>query len=243
MPDLKSLRATEYMKSSILDRAQVAEFTRPRISQAPPFKKYPNANRYTLPSDWEKSQTPLPVLLQQRRSTRGYNDQAIPLRELSFLLWASQGVTGAAGKHLFRAAPSAGALYPIETYVSVQNVEELSSGIYHFDPEHFELEELKAKSCGDDLALAALNQQFISQASVTFIWTALFRRNMSKYGNRGLRYILLDAGHICQNLLLAAESLELRACPVAAFFDDEINEILEIDGEDETVVYMASVGC
>jgi SagB-type dehydrogenase family enzyme len=95
---------------------------------------------------------------------------------------------------------------------------------------------------GKDVARAALNQEFIAKGTVTFIWSAVFRRNMSKYGNRGVRYILMDVAHICQNLLLGAEHLGLAACPVAAFYDDELNALLQVDGQEESVLYLAVVG-
>lgn len=158
------------------------------------------------------------------------------------MLWASQGITGTAGKFTFRTTPSAGALYPIETYISVQRVENLEPGIYHFNVKDFELELVRPENCGEDLALSALNQQLISNAAVVFIWSSVFRRNISKYGERGLRYICLDAGHICQNLLMSAEANGCGGCAVAAFFDDEVNEIIGIDGVEESAIYMAGVG-
>lgn len=158
------------------------------------------------------------------------------------MLWAGQGVTAAAGKNLFRTAPSAGALYPVETYLSVQDVEGLAPGIYHFDVANFELELLKPGNHRDDVALACLNQQFLADAAVVFIWTAVYGRNFYKYGERGLRYIFMDAGHLCQNVLLAAEPTGCGGCPVAAFFDDELNQLLGVDDEEESGIYLAGVG-
>ena len=95
---------------------------------------------------------------------------------------------------------------------------------------------------GKEVARAALDQGFIAKGAATFIWSAVFRRNMSKYGNRGGRYMLMDVAHICQNLLLAAEHLGLAACPVAAFYDDELNALLHVDGQEESALYLAVVG-
>ncbi len=92
------------------------------------------------------------------------------------------------------------------------------------------------------LPAAAIHQEFLARAAAVFCWSAVFRRNMSKYGDRGMRYICMDAGHICQNLLLAATALGRPACPVAAFFDDELNAILGVDGEEEGALYLAAVG-
>lgn len=242
MVTLKTTKALQYMKHSNLDRDKTSKFKPAAIASGTPYKKYPEADRYTLPTDWSIDEPLLVPLLQNRRSNRKFNDQSITLETLGFLLWAAQGVTASAGKYLFRTAPSAGALYPIETYLAIENIEGLERGLYHFDPEFFELEQLRRESVAQDFAMAALNQQFIHQAAVTFVWTSVFRRNMSQYGDRGLRYILMDVGHICQNLLLAAEAQHLRGCPVAAFFDNEANEILDIDGQEESVVYMAAIG-
>ena len=101
---------------------------------------------------------------------------------------------------------------------------------------------MSAEFYGNKVAEAALGQSFMAKAGLVFIWSAILRRNMSKYGHRGLRYIFMDAGHICQNLLLAAEALGLGACPVAAFYDDELNTLLGLDGAEESVIYMAAVG-
>ncbi|WP_163336721.1 SagB/ThcOx family dehydrogenase [Desulfopila sp. IMCC35008] len=242
MPTLKTTKAYQYMKHSNLNRGDIATFRRATITPGTPYKKFPDADRYTLPTDWSIDEPLFVPLLQNRRSKRQFNDHSITLETLGFLLWAAQGVTASAGKYLFRTAPSAGALYPVETYLAIENIEGLGRGLYHFDPELFELEQLRRESVAQDLAMAALNQQFIQQAAVTFVWTSVFRRNMSKYGDRGLRYMLMDAGHICQNLLLAAEAQHLCGCPVGAFFDDEVNGILDIDGQEETVVYMAAIG-
>ena len=158
------------------------------------------------------------------------------------LLWASQGITGRAGNFFFRTAPSAGALYPVETYLSVQNVETLEAGLFHFQPADFSLEKMSTQFSGDKIAEAALGQTFLKKAGMVFIWSAILRKNFSKYGHRGMRYICMDAGHICQNILLAAEALGLGACPVAAFYDDELNVLMDFDGEEESVIYLAAVG-
>jgi SagB-type dehydrogenase family enzyme len=130
----------------------------------------------------------------------------------------------------------------VETYLSIQNVASLAPGLYHFQPAEFALEKLRDGFAGKGVAEAALGQNFMARAGVVFIWSAILRRNFSKYGHRGLRYVMMDAGHICQNLLLAAEGLALGACPVAAFYDDQLNMLLGLDGEEESVIYLAAVG-
>jgi SagB-type dehydrogenase family enzyme len=181
--------------------------------------------------------------LQRRRSRRAFDSDAIiSLKTLSGLLWATQGITEKRAGYLFRPAPSAGALYPVETYVSVRAVDGLAPGIYHFRPERFDLEMLESGDLSRDLALAALGQGMISRAQVTFVWTAVIERSKWKYEQRAYRYIYLEAGHIAQNIYLACAALGLGVCAVGAFFDDMINQILGVDGTTETVLYMAPVG-
>lgn len=242
MPKLHHLKAIDYVETSQLRRKDIGTYKKPEISSVPPFKTYPLAERVPLPRDWSLVEARITPLLQNRRSVRKFSHTALPLQALSYMLWAGQGVTAAAGNHLLRTAPSAGALYPVETYISVQRVEGLKEGIYHLDIAGFELELLTPGNHADDIALACLNQHFLGKAAAVFIWSAMYRRNFCKYGDRGLRYIYMDVGHICQNVLLAAEANGCGTCPVAAFFDDELNSILGIDGQEEGALYLAGVG-
>lgn len=241
MNDLKNSLGYRYLQETKFNEQSLWRQTRLDIEPATPFKHYADAEKTKLPTDWEVDKR-LRDILQSRRSLRRYTGVPLSMTELSFLLWASQGVTARAGNFFFRTAPSAGALYPVETYLSIQNVQSLSPGFFHFQPLEFCLERLSNAFPGKSLASAALGQNFLSRAGVVFIWSAILRRNFSKYGHRGLRYVMMDAGHICQNMLLAAEALHLGACPVAAFYDDELNSLLGLDGEEETVIYLAAVG-
>jgi len=182
-------------------------------------------------------------LLHSRRSRREY-DAGRPLatEKLSTLLWATQGVTARYGEVLFRTAPSAGGLYPVETYLLVRAVEGLEPGIYHFRPHTFDLEFLKKGDQTRELAEAALGQTIVMAAQVTFIWTAIVERSKWKYRQRAYRYIYLDAGHIGENLYLAGGALGLGVCAIGAFYDDRVNGIIEVDGVEETVIYLATVG-
>ena len=241
MDDLKNSLGFQYLQDTKFDRQTLRRKARLDIEPAPPYKQYVDAEKVTLPTDWDMDRE-LRQTLQYRRSCRRFGESAISIKDLSVLLWASQGITGRAGNFFLRAAPSAGALYPVETYLSVQNVETIDGGLYHFQPAEFSLDKLSGEFSGNKVAEAALGQSFLAQAGVVFIWSAILRRNFSKYGHRGMRYILMDAGHISQNMLLAAEALGLGACPVAAFYDDELNALLGLDGTEESVIYMAAVG-
>ena len=215
---------------------------RPAISQVDTFKKYPKSNRVELPRTWTLKEARITPLLQNRRSLRKYLMEPVTMEELAFMLWASQGVTAKSGNYTFRTAPSGGALYPVETYLSINLVEGIEPGLYHFDVEHFSLDIINDMDSAEAVAEACLNQKFMARSAVTFLWSAVVRRCMTKYGNRGMRYIFLDAGHICQNLLIAAEATGNGGCPVAAFYDDEVNELLGLDPEEETIIYAAAVG-
>ena len=241
MPELKKLSGISYLQETNLSPEKIRQ-ARPTVENCPTFKEYPEAERLDLPRVSGKSDKDIWQILQDRRSHRKYSSSGLALQDLSRLLWSAQGITAQAGNFFFRTAPSAGALFPVETYIGVNNVEGVKPGLYHFNPGQFVLERLYDEPPGHLIAQAALGQRFLAECAAVFIWSAVFRRNMSKYGNRGLRYILMDAGHICQNILLAAEALELGACPVAAFLDDTMNDLLDLDPDEESVLYLAGVG-
>ena len=230
------------MAETALSRQGIRHYKRPEISPVATFKNYPAAPRVVLPRNWTLKEARLSPLLQNRRSRRSFSTEPLSLKSLAYMLWAGQGITASAGNHRLRTSPSAGALYPIETYISAREIDELPAGIYHFNVAEFELELLVPGSHADELALACLNQQFLAQAAAVFIWTAVYRRNACKYGDRGLRYVFRDVGHICQNVLLAAEATGSNCCPVAAFFDDELNQLIGVDGKEESAIYLAGVG-
>ncbi len=209
-----------------------------------PFKEYPDADRIALPSPAPPppGSPGLQTLLASRRSRRDFAARSVPLEQVALLLWACQGVTARHGDHLLRTAPSAGALYPFETYVSLQGVDGVEPCLAHLHVPTFQLEVVRRGNAGRALALACLAQGFVARAALVVAWTAVLPRCAWKYGDRALRYLGLDLGHVCQNLALAAEELHLGCCPVAAFFDDELNRVLGVDGEDEFAYYLAAVG-
>jgi SagB-type dehydrogenase family enzyme len=179
----------------------------------------------------------------RRRSVRAFaHERTLPLGLLASLLWATQGITAEGAGAYFRSAPSAGGLYPIETYVVCRAVEALEAGIYHFRPHRFDLELIKRGDFAWALGQAALGQEMIADAQATFVWTAVAARSIWKYRQRAYRYIYMDAGHIGQNLYLAGTALGLGVCAVGAFFDDRVNALLDLDGVEEAAVYMGVVG-
>lgn len=181
-------------------------------------------------------------VLTGRRTRRTYKDGPLSLHDLSQLLWAANGKTKEGREASLRAAPSAGALYPIELYVMVNDVEGLQKGIYHYDVQTHGLTFIREGEYGARAALAALGQAMLLKSGAVLFMTAVVERCRWKYRQRAYRYIYLDAGHIGQNICLAGEALSLGVCPIGAFYDDELNAILEVDGVEETVVYAMAVG-
>ncbi len=237
---LKRTKAYEFLKLTnfSLRRPILKE---PLLKPAFSFKEYKNCEKISLDVRSFPDIENLFKIFSKRRSRRDYKRYEISLEELSLLCYAIQGVTGRVGEYLLRTAPSAGALYPIETYIAVNFSSEVKPGIYHLEIRDFSLALLKEGYFGRLLSDLALGQSFLATASLVFIWSAVLRRTIFKYGSRGLRYIFMDVAHICQNLLLACTALNLKACPIGAFFDEELNEFLELT-EEESVVYMATVG-
>lgn len=206
------------------------------------YKLYPDTPKYKLDAVQKKGGMPLWEAINRRRSLRNFKDSPMTKDVLSQLLWATQGITHEAVGFEFRAAPSAGALYPVETYLVNHNIEEIEPGIYHYGVQNHVLQQLKKGDFRESVARAALDQDMAFSANVVFIWTAVFQRSKWKYDQRAYRYVYLDAGHIAQNLALAAVSLNLGTCQIGALYDEEVNTLLGIDGEEESVLYMTVVG-
>ena len=206
------------------------------------YKEYNQCPQIDLPPYEQRQDLSLNQVLSQRRSIRDFQDQPLPLEDLSYLLWAADGITRRQWGYEFRAAPSAGALYPVETYLIVNNVSQLEKGLYHYSVKKHLLEQLNLGDLRVAIAEAALGQTICAAAAVVFVWTAVFGRSIWKYKQRAYRYVYLDAVHIGQNLALAATNLALGSCQIAALFDDQVNKILQIDGVEESVIYMSVVG-
>jgi SagB-type dehydrogenase family enzyme len=206
----------------------------------PRYKTHGDAERIALPDPVGFRGLSVEEALQTRRSVRDYSDQPLSLEALSCLLHAAQGITEQ--RLAFRAAPSAGALYPIELYPVVHNVSGLAPGVYHYAVQEHALERLKKGDFRGRVTQAGLHQRFLGQASVCFILSAVFQRTRWKYRERAYRYVLLEAGHVGQNLYLAATSMGLGACAVGAFLDNQLNELLGLDVGLEAVLYVVSVG-
>jgi len=210
------------------------------------YKAYPENDKIELPPPDLSRSLPFEQILQKRRSIRGFSQEPLDLVEISTLLWSCTGIREEIRGYAFRTAPSAGALYPIETYLAINPAmnrgEEMPGGIYHYNIRDHALEELKRGDYGLQAARAALDQRMCLEAPVVFLWTAVFERSLWKYRQRGYRYIYLDAGHIAENLALAATALGLGSCQIAALYDEEANALIGVDGVGESVIYMSAAG-
>lgn len=191
-----------------------------------------------LPEPEYDSEVSLEQSLLQRRSIRSYTGQPLTLQAISQLLWAAQGITDVSG---LRTAPSAGALYPLEVYVVVGDVQNLAPGIYRYQPDGHQLTK---KIDGDrrvGLASAALDQESVEDGAVVFVFTGVYERTTVKYGERGIRYVHMEVGHAAQNLCLQATAMGLGAVPIGAFYDEQIATLLGL-AEEEQPLYIIPVG-
>lgn len=206
------------------------------------YKSYPDAPKIALSAPEKVDGPGIWGAIQARRSVRRFAGTAMKEAQLAQLLWAMQGITHLRESFAFRAAPSAGALYPIETYLVSNNIEGIAPGLYHYGIERHELEQLRAGDLRLAATQAALDQEMVYHANALFIWTAVFERSRWKYRQRAYRYVYLDAGHIAANLALAAVAMGLGSCQIAALYDEEANALLGVKGDEESAIYMSVVG-
>lgn len=178
----------------------------------------------------------------KRRSIRDYSGKPMTIGELSQVLFSAQGITGEIEGEKLRAAPSAGALYPIETYVFVNNVSDVEPGLYRYLPFEHSIVLLRRGNLGVELERAALGQDMMKTANIVIALTAVPRRMKWKYKDRTTRYIFIETGHISQNIYLQATSLGLGSVAVGAFYDDEVSKVLGIYGKEEIPLYLHAVG-
>ncbi len=206
--------------------------------QAPPFKSYEGAPRIALPAPEMSGGPGTVTAIASRRSWRTYSAQPMTIEELGQVLWLSSGRLPD-GR---RTHPSSGALYPVETYAVVHNVEGLEPGVYHYGIERHELHLVRAGDQRDFVVTHGLNQNFLGECGAVIYFSLIFERLRFKYGERSYRYGAIEAGHLGQNLYLAATSMGLGACAVGAYDDSAINGMLGIDGVEEVSLYLLSLG-
>lgn len=191
-----------------------------------------------LPDPDQDSTFSLEKSLASRRSIRKFSSAPLALSHISQLLWAAQGITNSSG---YRTAPSAGALYPLEVYLVVGMADKIYPGIYHYHPRQHKLTLVKEGDYRDQLTRAALGQRTILQAPATLVIAAIYKRTTGKYGQRGIQYVHMDAGHAAQNVCLQATALNLGTVPIGAFRDDEVAEALQLESN-QVPLYILPVG-
>ncbi|MFP3896020.1 MAG: SagB/ThcOx family dehydrogenase [Anaerolineales bacterium] len=191
-----------------------------------------------LPQPQREGDISVEEALQRRRSVRDHAEGPLSLEEVGQLLWAAQGISDERG---YRTAPSAGALYPLELYVVVGEVETLAPGIYHYDPQTHALQLVAEGERREALAAKALGQTCVRHGTIDIVFTAIYERVMGKYGERGRRYVHMEAGHAAQNVYLQCASLELGAVVVGAFEDKGVQDVLELP-EERVPLYIMPVG-
>lgn len=185
-----------------------------------------SGEKIILPAPRTEGEMSVEEAIAKRRSIRTYKNEPLKIEELGQLLWAAQGIT-----HEYkRAAPSAGATYPFEIFVVVGNVEGLKPGIYHYDPFEHSLTLTKEGDFRKELQEAALGQEWVGNAAINIVLVAFYERTTKYYGERGIRYVHMEAGHIGQNIYLQATALGLGTVAVGAFHDEEVARIIGTNG-------------
>ena len=198
-------------------------------------------NRIILPEPRLEGGISVEEAIQKRRSIREYSEEPLRIEELSNLLWAAQGITDQVNK--FRSSPSAGATYPLEVYVAVKKggVDGLKEGVYHYEPESHVLQKLSGVDLSNELSSAAVAQRWVRDAPINIILTCIYERTTTRYGDRGIRYVHMEAGHAAENVYLQSASLGLGTVVVGAFIDEHIQKLLNLP-ENCKPLYLIPVG-
>jgi SagB-type dehydrogenase family enzyme len=238
-----------FLKDTVRLTIDFSETDQSRGKPAPPIQKSPppEAKRIDLVPvhAWKGiGAVDLTAAIAARQSLRSFLPDPLSADELSYLLWACQGIRAiASASTAFRTVPSAGCRHSFETYVCCMNAAGLVPGIYRYLPvEHQLVVVSEIRDVGPRLAAAALGQAFVGKAAATFVWTAMPYRMEWRYGLAAHKVIAIDIGHVCQNLYLACAAVKAGTCAVAAYHQDALDRLLGIDGEDEFALYLAPVG-
>lgn len=242
-------QSRSFLKDTIRKQVDFSRTDQSRGVEPPPIEKPcpENAPKRDLPGIGQWKNIPgvdLTTAIANRQSRRAYLRQALTLDELSYLLWATQGIRRKidAG-HAYRTVPSAGCRHALETYLCALNVRGLDSGVYRYLPVgHRLVFEFAEERLDEKLVEAVFGQPYPGRAAVTFIWTALPYRMEWRYGLAAHKVLAIDAGHVCQNLYLACEAIGAGTCAIAAYDQEAMDRFLRIDGRDEFAVYLAPVG-
>ncbi|NTU53938.1 MAG: SagB/ThcOx family dehydrogenase [Chlorobiaceae bacterium] len=241
--------AREFLKDNIRQMVDFSQTDQRRRIPPPPIEKPfpPDTRRIRLPGIDQLGgigTIDLKSAIARRESCRNYLDQPLTLDEISFLLWATQGLRlKLDAGHALRTVPSAGCRHAFETYLCVLKVEGIEQGIYRYLPLEHELLFVSGnENLENRMVRATLGQSFTGDAAAVFVWTTIPYRMEWRYGLAAHKVIALDAGHVCQNLYLACEAIGAGTCAIAAYNQKEMDNLLGIDGEEEFTIYLAPVG-
>jgi len=239
----------EFLKATIWQQVDFSRTDQHRGVAPPPLEAPapPEAKRITLaaPGSWQNVRVVgVETAIRRRESHRQYSAAPLEMDELSFLLWATQGIRARIdAATALRTVPSAGARHALETHLCALNVNQLEPAIYRYLPVRHQLVlEHSIPQLGRRLAAGAFEQQFLAEAAAVFVWAAVPYRMEWRYGAAAHKLIALDAGHVCQNLYLACEAIGAGCCAVAAYHQQRMDELLGLDGDEEFTIYMAAVG-
>ena len=237
-----------FLKSGIWDKWDELRTDQKENVPAPPFQEpYPDdAELVDLisPNEFTVGGMSIKDAIQKRRSLRQYTGEPLNLEELSYLLWATQGITHFinSGQTILRTVPSAGARHPFETYLFINNVTNLEPGLYRYLSLEHKLCCIQQDEWLVDNIYEACLEQYVHESAVVFIWTAVPYRTEWRYSVLSHKVIALDAGHMCQNLYLACESIGVGTCAIGAYLQADMDALLGVDGENEFAIYVATVG-
>jgi len=200
---------------------------------------------YILPAPRTDGTVSVETALANRRSQRNFQDRAISAEQLSQILWAAYGITLPSARPQlrggFRTTPSAGALFPLEVFAIVGNVEGIEPGVYRYIPDGHKIVRIVDRDVRNELMIAALGQRMVGAAPVSVFYSAVFSRSTGRYGERGIRYVYIELGHSAQNVYLQAEALGLGTVAVGAFIDTRVSQILGLPAN-ETPLYIMPIG-
>ena len=243
-------RHREFLKDSLRKEIDFSETDQSRGKAAPPIEKPFDETASIInllsPEKWRDCvrEPDLVSAISNRESRRRYSRTPLSMAELSFLLWATQGVRKLISPSVsLRNVPSAGARHSFETYLFISNVQDVDPGLYRFLPLENGLLFIRDMEMMErKLISAAFGQGFVGAAAATFVWTTIPYRMEWRYGLSAHRVIPIDVGHVCQNLYLACEAIQAGTCAVAAYDQEEMDKLVGVDGHDEFVIYLAPVG-
>jgi SagB-type dehydrogenase family enzyme len=236
-----SIGESFHYETSLTWRGVLGDLFRIKPEKPPQYKNYTDTMIIKLPKPEYQGIT-LEEAINKRRSVRNYSGKPVTMSQLSQLVFSAQGTTGKMYGQPLRTTPSAGALYPFEIYVIANNVDTLDQGIYHYGVLNHTLELVESGDFRKEITSAGLKQEMLGDSDVVFVLSAVFDRTRHKYGERGFRYVYIEAGHISQNIYLQAVSLGLGSVSVGAFLDNEVNQLIGVDGQKEAVIYLHGVG-